>query len=136
MSKRDEKVKILTVRRNDSVTLQYKKRHEAARSFTLKVGDSLSVISDAFEGISIDAIEASSVLFSNGISKTQGEEMDVEIYMSSYQEEMLRLALQRHFRDRERELLRPSIQNQTLALFFIDDISLTGPARRARRRIC
>lgn len=132
VSKRDEKVKILTVRRNDSVTLQYKKRHEAARSFTLKVGDSLSVISDAFEGISIDAIEASSVLFSNGISKTQGEEMDVEIYMSSYQEEMLRLALQRHFETEKENFCARAFKIKTLALFFIDDISSYRPGEAGK----
>lgn len=122
-SKRDEKVKILTVRKNDSVTFQYKKRDEAARSFTLKIGDSLSAISDAFAGIAIDAIEASSVLFSNGISKTQGEEMDVEIYMASYQEEMLRLALQRHFEAEKENFCARTFKIKTLALFFIDDIS-------------
>lgn len=127
VSKRDEKIRILTVRRNDSATFQYKKRDEAARSFTLKVGDSLSIVSDAFEGISIDAIEASSVLFSNGISKLQGEEMDVEIYMSSYQEEMLRLALQRHFETEKENFCARKFKIKTLALFFIDDISSYRP---------
>ena len=127
VSKRDEKVKILNVQKNDSVTFQYKKRDEAVRTYTLKVGDSLSVISDAFEGIGIDAIEASSVLFTNGISKTQGEEMDVEIYMSSYQEEMLRLALQRHFETEKANFCARRYKIKTLALFFIDDISSYRP---------
>lgn len=123
VSKRDEKVKILTVRKNDSVTFQYKKRDDAARSFTLAVGESLSVISDVFEGIGIDAIETSSVLFSNGISKSQGEEIDVEIYMSSYQEEMVRLALQRHFETEKENFCARAFKIKTLELFFIDDIS-------------
>lgn len=123
VSKRDEKVKVLTVRRNDSVTFQYKKRDEDARSFTLSVGDSLSVISDAFEGIGIEAIEDTAVLFSNGISKSQGEEMDVEIYMSSYQEEMIRLALQRHFETEKENFCARAFKIKTLALFFIDDIT-------------
>lgn len=127
VSKRDEKVKVLSVSRNESVIFQYKKREEATRSFTLKVGDSLSVVNDAFEGIIIDAIEASSVLFSNGISKSQGEEMDVEIYMSSYQEEMLRLALQRHFETEKENFCARVFKIKTLALFFIDDISSYRP---------
>lgn len=126
-SKRDEKVKILTVQKNDVATFQYKKRDEITRSFALKVGDSLSVISDAFEGISIDAIETSSVLFSNGISKLQGEEIDVEIYMSSYQEKMLRLALQRHFETEKENFSARTFKIKTLALFFIDDISSYRP---------
>ncbi len=93
-----------------------------SRSFTLKVSDSLSVISDAFEGIIIDAIEASSVLFSNGITKSQGEEMDVEIYMSSYQEESFALHCNDILKQKKRTSApEPSIK--TLALFFIDDIS-------------
>jgi type III restriction enzyme len=127
VSKRDEKVKVMTLRKNDSVTFQYKKCDEATRTFTLNVGDSLSVISDAFEGIGIDAIEASSVTFTNGISKSQGEEMDVEIYMSSYQEEMLRLALQRHFETEKENFCARTFRIKTLALFFIDDISSYRP---------
>lgn len=123
VSKRDEKVRVLAVRKNDSVTFQHKRRDEAARSFVLQVGDSLSIISNAFEGISIDAIDTSTVLFSNGISKSQGEEMDVEIYMSSYQKEMLRLALQRHFETEKENFCARTFKIKTLALFFIDDIS-------------
>lgn len=128
----NEKVKVMTVRKNDSVTFQYKKSNEGSRSFTLKVGESLSVISDAFEGISIDAIETTSVLFSNGISKSQGEEMDVEIYMSSYQEEMLRLALQRHFEIEKENFCTRTFKIKTLALFFIDDISSYRPSENGK----
>jgi type III restriction enzyme len=127
VSKRDEKVKITATQKNDYVTFQYKKRDEATRAFTLKVGDSLSVISESFEGISIEAIETSSVMFSNGISKSQGEEMDVEIYMSSYQEEMLRLALERHFETEKENFCTRTFKIKTLALFFIDDISSYRP---------
>lgn len=88
LSKLEEKVKILSVASKDSVTLQRKKRNESAKSFTLKTGDSLAIVSDAFEGITITAITANTVEFSNGVSKTAGEEMDVDVYMSSYQEQI------------------------------------------------
>lgn len=50
------------------------------------------MISDAFEGITVSAIGTSTVEFSNGIVKNAGEELDVDIYMTSYQEQMLKLA--------------------------------------------
>ena len=127
VSKREEKVKITTIKKNDYATFQYKKRDEPARTFKLNVGDSLSIISSAFDGISIQAIEATSILFSNGTYKSQGEEMDVEIFMSSYQEGMLRLALQRHFETEKENFCTRTFKIKTLALFFIDDITSYRP---------
>ena len=126
LSKKEEKVKILSIKSKDSVTFQVKKRDENTRTYTLKTGDSLSIISDAFEGITILAITAKTVEFSNGVEKTTGMEMDVDTYMTSYQEQMLRLALERHF-ETERENFNRSFKIKTLALFFIDDISSYRP---------
>lgn len=127
LSKREEKVKIISITSKDSVTLQYKKRDEATRTYTMKTGDSLSMISDAFEGITVYAIETSTVEFSNGVEKSTGEEMDVEIYMTSYQEQMIRLALERHFETEKNNFCGRSFRIKTLALFFIDDISSYRP---------
>lgn len=127
ISKREEKVKILSTVKNDAVTFQYKKRGAAIKTFKLKVGESLSIISDSFEGITVYAIGTSTVEFSNGIEKSQGEEMDVEIYMTSYQEQMLRLALQRHFETEKENFCSRTYKIKTLALFFIDDITSYRP---------
>ena len=89
----------------------------------MKKGDSLSIICDDFEGITISAIDKTSVEFSNGITKTSGEEIDVDIYMTSYQEQMLRLALQRHFETEKENFCSRTHKIKTLALFFIDDIT-------------
>ncbi len=121
-SAKAEKVKILRVTSKTSVTMQYKKQNEEAKTFTLYPDDSLSLITDAFEGVTVKEIAASSVTFSNGATKTAGEELDVDIYMTSYQEEMIRLALQRHF-ETERENFNRAFKIKTLALFFIDDIT-------------
>lgn len=121
-SARAEKVKILRITSKTSVTLQYKKQNEETKTFTLFPDDSLSIITDAFEGITIKEIDATSVTFSNGVTKTSGEELDVDIYMTSYQEEMISLALQRHF-ETERENFNRTFKIKTLALFFIDDIT-------------
>ncbi|MGH2335339.1 hypothetical protein ACQ1ZS_14620, partial [Enterococcus faecalis] len=48
VSKQAEKVKITTIKRNDYVNFQYKKKDEANKTFTLKKGDSLSIIHQAF----------------------------------------------------------------------------------------
>lgn len=122
LSKQEEKVKILSIASKDSVTFQRKKKDERAKTFVLKTGDSLAIVSDAFEGITITAITANTVEFSNGVSKTSGEEMDVDVYMSSYQEQMLKLALERHFETERENFCNRSFKIKTLALFFIDDI--------------
>ena len=127
VSKRDEKVKITAIASRDSVSFQYKRRDDATKSFTLKTGDSLSIISDAFEGITVSAIGTSTVEFSNGITKTSGEELDVDIYMTSYQEQMVRLALERHFETERENFCNRTFKIKTLALFFIDDITSYRP---------
>ncbi len=127
LSKQEEKVKILSIESKESVTFQWKKRGESARTFVLKTGDSLAIVHDAFEGITIQAITANTVAFSNGVVKTTGEEMDVDVYMSSYQEQMLRLALERHFETERENFCNRSFKIKTLALFFIDDISSYRP---------
>lgn len=123
VSKREEKLKITTVVSRDSVTFQHKKKNEPTRSYTLKKGDSLSIIHNAFEGITVEAIGTSSVFFSNGIEKSISEELDVDIYMTSYQEQMIRLALERHFETEKENFCGRTFKIKTLALFFIDDIS-------------
>lgn len=123
ISKREEKLKISSINSRDSVVFQHKQRDEATKTYTLKVGDSLSIISAAFEGVTISAVGTSTVEFSNGIEKTTGEELDVDIYMTSYQEQMMRLALERHFETEKENFCGRTFKVKTLALFFIDDIT-------------
>lgn len=123
VSKRDEKVKITSIASKDSVNFQYKKRDKATKTFTLKKGDSLSIINEAFEGITVQAISKSTVEFSNSIQKSTGEELDVDIFMTSYQEQMMRLALECHFETEKTNFCGRNFKIKTLALFFIDDIN-------------
>ncbi len=126
LSGKEEKVKILSITGKESVTFQ-KKQGRSTRSITLQTGDSLAMVSDAFSGITVQAIAAHSVEFSNGVVKTAGEEMDVDVYMSSYQEQMIRLALERHFETERENFCGRNYKIKTLALFFIDDISSYRP---------
>lgn len=124
ISKKDEKVKIISVDNSRKIVhFQLKQKNGATKTFELGKGDALSIISSDFEGITITAISANSVEFSNGIIKNYGEEMDVDIYMTSYQGQMIRLALQRHFATERENFCNRRYKIKTLALFFIDDIT-------------
>ena len=63
----------------------------------MSVGDSLSILSPELTGLTITGITKDLVILSNGMEKHKKDEFDVDIYTSSYQESMLRLAIQRHF---------------------------------------
>lgn len=82
------------------------------------------MISSDFGNLYISGISGSNaIVLSNGIEKRVGEEFEVDTYANSYQEEMIRLALKRHF-ETERENFNGDdpIKIKTLALFFIDDV--------------
>ena len=123
VSKKDEKVKLLSVKKNEAATFQYKSADNPTKTYHLQVNDSLSVISEDFNGITIQAIDKNTIELSNGLTKTVGEEMDVDVYMQSYQEQMLRLALERHFETERENFSGRTFKIKTLALFFIDDIT-------------
>lgn len=123
VSKKEEKVKINSIDSKEAVHFQYKRKNDLTKNFTLKTGESLAIISEAFEGITISAIDKTSVEFSNGCNKKVGEELDVDIFMTSYQEQMLRLALHRHFETEKENFCNRNYKIKTLALFFIDDIA-------------
>lgn len=123
VSKKEEKVKLLSVEKNEAVTFQYKSADNPTKTYRLQVNDSLSVISEGFSGITIQAIDKNAIELSNGLTKIVGEEMDVDIYMQSYQEQMLRLALKRHFETERENFCGRTFKIKTLALFFIDDIA-------------
>lgn len=118
----DEKVKVLSIS-NRSVRLQHKTR-TMAKVYELSKGDPLSIISRDFGNLYISAIAGKKmILLSNGTEKKANEEFEVDIFANSYQEEMVRLGLKRHF-ETERENFNGDdpIKIKTLALFFIDDV--------------
>jgi len=123
LSQKEEKVKLATVVSKTSATFQFKKRGEDTKTYMLTPGDSLSVIDTAFEGITISAIGKNYIELTNGQTKFQGEEFNTDIYSSSYQEQMLKLAIQRHFETERQNFSGRQFKIKTLALFFIDDIT-------------
>ncbi|WP_035670397.1 type III restriction-modification system endonuclease [Flavobacterium sp. 83] len=121
LSNKEDKVKIMSVQSKTAVRLNYIQKGNSTKSFELKKGDSLSLISTELEGIVIEAIGTNYIELSNGQTKFQGEEFSTDIYSSSYQEQMLKLAIDRHF-ETEKINFDRKFKIKTLALFFIDDI--------------
>ena len=119
-SGKNEKIKVVSIGSKDSVTFHYVTALET-KICTLRQGDSLASLSADMAGMGIEAIGKDFVEFSNGQTKRKGEEFDVTIFAASYQEAMMKLALQRHF-ETERANFNRSQRIKTLALFFIDDI--------------
>lgn len=91
------------------------------KHFTLSVGESLSQIDETFNGISITGISKKYVTLSNGKDLYKEESFFVDSYSVSYQEQMMTLALKRHF-EIEKENFERSPRIRTLALFFIEDV--------------
>jgi type III restriction enzyme len=120
LSSKEEKIKITAIDSKTSVTFSHISA-TGRKSYTMQTGDSLSVISDELRGLTISGIGTNYVEFSNGQEKRVGEEFTVDIFSDSYQEQMIRLAIQRHFETERANFNRPC-KIKTLALFFIDNI--------------
>lgn len=121
VSQRPDKVKIMSIQSKTAVKFNLIQQGGPIKSFELKKGDSLGLIATELEGIIIEGITTSTVELSNGQVKFTGEEFSTDIYSTSYQESMIRLALERHF-ETERINFARNNKIKTLALFFIDDI--------------
>lgn len=98
-----------------TVTLQY-----GSKSETLQAGDAITLAPN-MQSIRVDGVEKGLVDLSNGKQFHVGEHFSPSIYSESYQTEMVRLAIQRHFETERLNFERPR-RIKTLALFFIDSI--------------
>lgn len=119
-SSENEKVKVVSIDGKESVTMHFTKQDHSQR-FVLHKDESLGVMSEHLSGITVSGISSSEVELSNGQTKHVGDEFTADIYSTSYQENMIRLAIQRHF-ETERQLFHRESKIKTLALFFIDNI--------------
>lgn len=116
----NEKVKIVSIDGKESVTMHFTNKNHSQR-FVLHKDESLGIMSEHLSGITVTGISSSEVELSNGQTKHVGDEFTADIYSTSYQENMIRLAIQRHF-ETERQLFHRESKIKTLALFFIDNI--------------
>ncbi len=116
----NEKIKLTDTKKNNYAKFIYHTSN-SSKSYELKKNDSLGIINEGLSGLTINGIGKDFIELSNGQCKKKGEEFAVDIYTTSYQEGMLRLAIKRHF-EIERQNFERNIKIKTLALFFIDDI--------------
>lgn len=123
ISGKDDKVKIANIESKSSATFHYISKGTSIKSAVLKSGDSLSLVCDALEGITITGIDRSKVYLSNGQEYSKGAQFSTDMYTSSYQEQMIKLAIDRHFEIEKENFCNRKYKIKTLALFFIDDIS-------------
>ena len=102
-------------------------RNETTKKrYTIEKGASLSSISEKFNNISavdIGRIDdmANAVELSNGQILRKNDVFYANVYGSTYQELMIKLALDEHF-EKERQNFSRKNKIKTLALFFIDSV--------------
>lgn len=98
-----------------SVVFQY-----GAKTEVLQAGDVITLAPE-MQNVSVEGVEKAIVTLSNGKEFHVGERFSPSIYAESYQVEMMRLAIRRHFEVERQNFDRPN-RMKTLALFFIDNI--------------
>ncbi len=104
------------------------RNEKTKKAFELSPGDSLSIIDESFSGISVESIGKSDecdvtkgLMLSNGHVITAGDIIYSSIYGTTYQELMMKQAIDAHF-IREKENFFRGNKIKTLSLFFIDSI--------------
>lgn len=115
----DLRIKLIDTKNKQKAIIQ-KIDGNKRKSFELEKNDSLSIVHEDFDGVEITGITRNSIFLSNGIEIIKGMELNPESYSISYQDMMIKTAIERHF-EIEEENFKNNIK--TLALFFIDDIS-------------
>ena len=90
-------VSAMAAQQGDSANLKLTTADNGSKTFTLHVGDSLSVIDNDLDGVVVEEISKNGVSLSNGQEKLKGEEFFPDQFAVSYQEGMIELALMRHF---------------------------------------
>ena len=112
------------------------------KSYTLGVGDTLSIIDNEFSGITISEIGnteeediKNGVTLSNGQILVKGDQIYAGIYGATYQDLMMKQAIKNHI-EQERENFFRERKIKTLSLFFIDSIySYRGEEKDGSLRI-
>jgi len=85
-------------------------------------GFDLCQLDEDLRGITFEGIDNGMVCLSNGVELHERDVVFADLYSTSYQEEMIKLALYRHFQAERENFHRTPTRIKTLALFFIDNI--------------
>lgn len=96
-------------------------KSKSSKRFVLSKGGMLSQIHPEMRDLSIDYLNKSKVVLSNGLELTKGAVINPYSYSESLQDRMLNKAIANHFK-LEKKLLTRDVKIKPLTLFFIDDI--------------
>jgi len=91
------------------------------RSFKLFKKESLEKIHNAMTDLSIENLNKSTVVLSNGLELKKGDKINPFSYAQTLQEIMIQKAVKHHF-EKEKEYLTRDVKIKPLTLFFIDNI--------------
>lgn len=98
------------------------KRGKVIEKVHLLKNESLSKVDQNFGSLTIDNLNKTTVVLSNGLELKKNDVIDPYSYNETLQEKMIRKAITNHF-EMEKELMtRPSARIKPLSLFFIDNI--------------
>ena len=84
--------------------------------------ESLSKLDQNFGSLTIDNLNKTTVVLSNGLELKKNDVIDPYSYNETLQEKMIRKAIKNHFEMEKQLLTRPTARIKPLSLFFIDDI--------------
>lgn len=95
--------------------------NDKRKTVKLKKKDSLQTIHSEMSDLSIENLNKSTVVLSNGLEMKKGDKINPYSYAEKLQETMIQKAIQKHF-EIEKEFLTRDVKIKPLTLFFIDNI--------------
>ena len=95
--------------------------NDKRKTVKLKKKDSLQTIHSEMSDLSIENLNKSTVVLSNGLVMKKGDKINPYSYAEKLQETMIQKAIQKHF-ELEKEFLTRDVKIKPLTLFFIDNI--------------
>ena len=122
---KDTSIKLIDIdtsnKKKEEAIFQIKKGKVSKNVHLLK-NESLSKLDQNFGSLTIDNLNKTTVVLSNGLELKKNDVIDPYSYNETLQEKMIRKAIANHF-EMEKELLtRSNARIKPLSLFFIDNI--------------
>ena len=123
-SNNDKRLVVVSIDKSAKTASVRLEKEDGHKEFSLNdIGYDLGQIDADLMGISFSGISKDGNLcLSNGIELHEKDAVFTDLYSTSYQEEMIKLALHRHFETERQNFERKPTRIKTLALFFIDNI--------------
>lgn len=120
----DKKVTVVSIdKKSKSAKLKLETETDRREVTLHDVGYDLCNLDEDLRGITFEGLDKSGrVCLSNGVELNERDVVFTDLYSTSYQEEMIKLALHRHFETERMNYHRHPTRIKTLALFFIDNI--------------